>query len=61
MTQEIERYFKCPECGAVAEVSDDLEPGEFEVCLECLEEVDVRTNPAIWEEFWMYCQKLKNG
>jgi len=26
-----------------------------------LEEVDVRTNPAIWEEFWMYCQKLKNG
>jgi hypothetical protein len=61
MIQQSERYFKCPECGAVAVVDEDIEPGEFETCLECDEEIDPRTNPAIREEFWAYCQKLKHG
>jgi NAD-dependent SIR2 family protein deacetylase len=40
MIQQTERYFKCPECGAVAVVDEDIEPGEFETCLECDEEID---------------------
>ena len=60
MIVQTEKFYKCPECGAVASVNEELDPGEAETCLECETEVDSRNNPAIWEEFWAYCQSLKD-
>lgn len=52
-------FWKCPDCGAVAEIDETIDFGEYQDCLECDEVVQPHKHKASDEEFWQYCESLK--
>lgn len=55
-----DNFWKCPHCGAVEEFDPNM-PKEYEViCNECGDVAEPHECLATWEDFWVYCQSLKD-
>tara|TARA_R110000822_G_scaffold62559_1_gene154172 strand:- start:6679 stop:6888 length:210 start_codon:yes stop_codon:yes gene_type:complete len=56
-----DNYWKCPHCGAVEELFEkDLPKDQRVECSECGDKSEPHDNMVTWEDFWVYCQSLKD-
>lgn len=55
-----DNFWKCPFCGAVEEFNPDMPKSRKVTCSECEDESAPHENLATWEDFWVYCQSLKD-
>jgi len=53
-------FWKCPHCGAVEEFDTDMPKTNRVKCSECGDKSEPHSNLATWEDFWVYCQSLKD-
>ena len=60
MIVQTEKFYKCPECGAVEEFDMDMPKSQRVECSECNDKSEPHQNLATWEDFWVYCQSLKD-
>jgi DNA-directed RNA polymerase subunit RPC12/RpoP len=55
-----DNFWKCPHCGAVEEFDLDMPKSTRIECSECGDKSEPHSNLAMWEDFWVYCQSLKD-
>lgn len=55
-----DNFWKCPHCGCIEELATSLPKNIAIECSECEEKAIPHDHPATWEDFWRYCQSLKD-
>lgn len=55
-----DNFWKCPHCGAVEEFDMDMPKSQRVECSECGDKSEPHECLAAWEDFWVYCQSLKD-
>lgn len=59
--EEDDNFWKCPHCGAVEELfENELSKDQKVECSECGDKSVPHDYPATWDDFWIYCQSLKD-